>query len=558
MTDAPAQQDRTTRLFFAALAVLVAMRVAGIFLTPLNLGPDEAQYWRWGQTFEWGYFSKPPLIAWVIGGTTALFGDSEAAARLAAPLLHAIAASILFILGRNMYGPQAGLLAGLGYALMPGVILSSAVISTDGVLLPIWSAALFCLWRMRQDEAGWITALGLGAAVGAGFLAKYAMLYFGIGIALTILFDQSTRRALLSWKGLAALGVAIAVFAPHLVWNAANDFKTVGHTVDNANLGGPLLNPENAGKFLTDQMGVFGPVSFLVLLGGAFAMQGSDDTSILGRDRWLLCFIVPVLVIIMGQAVLSRAHANWAATAYPAASILIAGWMTRAGPAPRLWFGIAAFTFIAVQFIPDMPLLGRLGIGGVFALAILAFARGFKNRPVGLLWASMAIHAAVAVAFTFIAIGPVSWSEGAGVANAFKRTRGWEETTAALAARAEAENATAILVDERENWHGLDYYGRDGFPVPVIAWRRHEGAKSYSEEDELIPPLDERVLVASVRKDFRPRMRADFDTFTSAGTIEIPLGGGKTRRMKLYLASGFDPLARTPEWDARFEGLSED
>ena len=23
---------------------------------------DEAQYWTWSQSFEWGYFSKPPLL----------------------------------------------------------------------------------------------------------------------------------------------------------------------------------------------------------------------------------------------------------------------------------------------------------------------------------------------------------------------------------------------------------------------------------------------------------------------------------------------------------------
>lgn len=558
MTDTRVTDQTATRLFAIGLAALLFMRLAGLFLTPLNLGPDEAQYWRWAQEFEWGYFSKPPLIAWVIAASTAILGDSEAGVRAAAPLLHAGAATMLFLLGRRMYGAQAGLLAGLGYALMPGVILSSAVISTDGVLLPIWSAALFCLWRLREGEGGWKTALALGAIAGAGLLAKYAMFYFAIGVALTLLTDPPARKALLSWKGLSALVVALAIVSPHLIWNATHDFKTIGHTVDNVNLGGPLLNPENAGKFLADQMGVFGPVSFLALLAGVFIMRSAEDTMIVGRDRWLICFIAPVLIIILTQAILSRAHANWAATAYPAASVLVAGWLTRAGPAPKLWLGVIMFTFLAALFIPDMPLIGRLGVGGGFAITILGFARGFNNRPAGLLWAGMAIHAIVAVAFTLAAVGPVSWSESLGVANAFKRTRGWEETTAALAARAEAENATAILVDERENWHGLDYYGRDGFPAPIFAWRRHEGAKSYSEESMLIAPFDELVLVASVRQDFRPRMREDFEHFTSIGEIEIPLGGGKTRRFKLYLASGYAPLPRTPEWEARFKGVFED
>lgn len=550
--------SRTLRIFLIALAALVAMRLIGLVLTPLNLGPDEAQYWRWGQSFDWGYFSKPPLIAWVIGATTGLFGDSEWAARIAAPVLHAIAAGALFALGRDMYDEKTGLLAGLGYILMPGVILSSAVISTDGVLLPIWSCALLLLWRLRDGAEGWAVALCFGALAGLGFLAKYAMLYFGIGVALAVLIDPQTRRALLSAKGAAALFAAAAVMAPHLIWNAANDFKTVGHTVDNANLGGPLVNPENFVKFLTDQMAVFGPISFLFLLGGLFILRATKGAEIKGRDRWLLCFIAPPLLIILFQAVLSRAHANWAATAYPAAAVLVAALAVRAGPAPRAWIVVGALTFVAALFTPDLPLPGRLVFGATLAAAIAAFAYSFKARPEGFMWASISIHAIVGLVFTAIAVGPVSWSESAGLANAFKRTRGWEATTEALAARAEAEDATAILVDERENWHGLDYYGRDAGLPPVIGWRRHEGAKSYSEERPLTARIDGRVLVASVRKDFRPRMRADFSTFEDAGEISIPLGGGKQRRLRLYLASGYDPLERTQEWEQRFEGRSEE
>ncbi|HAW54631.1 MAG TPA: hypothetical protein DCX29_06715, partial [Hyphomonas sp.] len=72
---------------------------------------------------------------------------------------------------------------------------------------------------------------------------------------------------------------------------------------DNANLGGDLINPENALTFLVDQLGVFGPISFLALVFGIFVMRSEDD-GIMGRDRWLLCFILPVLLIIMAQAVL--------------------------------------------------------------------------------------------------------------------------------------------------------------------------------------------------------------------------------------------------------------
>ena len=52
-----------TRLVFAALALILAVRAAAVLVSPLNLYADEAQYWRWAQGLAWGYYSKPPMIA---------------------------------------------------------------------------------------------------------------------------------------------------------------------------------------------------------------------------------------------------------------------------------------------------------------------------------------------------------------------------------------------------------------------------------------------------------------------------------------------------------------
>ncbi|MFZ5728103.1 MAG: 4-amino-4-deoxy-L-arabinose transferase, partial [Pseudomonadota bacterium] len=47
----------------AALAITLALtvvRLVALFVTPLELYPDEAQYWLWSRTLDFGYFSKPP------------------------------------------------------------------------------------------------------------------------------------------------------------------------------------------------------------------------------------------------------------------------------------------------------------------------------------------------------------------------------------------------------------------------------------------------------------------------------------------------------------------
>ena len=306
MTTGSGYQDRYTRLAFALITGLLGLRIVLLFASPLELYADEAQYWRWGQSLEWGYYSKPPMIAWMIHLSTALFGDSEWAIRFFAPVFHAIAATTLFCLARRMFDPLAGLFTVITYLLMPGIILSSGVISTDGVLFPFWCIALYLFWRLREADLSWVGVVGLGLAVGAGFLSKYAMLYFAIGVALTALIDKSTRTAILSPKGAVFLAIALAVFAPHMIWNAANEFKTVSHTVDNANLGGDLFNFDHFPRFLGDQMGVFGPVAFVALIAGIVFLRPKPELADLGdashaqraKETWLACFIVPVLVII--------------------------------------------------------------------------------------------------------------------------------------------------------------------------------------------------------------------------------------------------------------------
>lgn len=555
-----ASDSAWTRAAFALLGLLALIRLAALAASPIDLYADEAQYWRWGQSLAWGYYSKPPMIAWVIHATTALFSDAEWAVRAAAPVFHAAAAAFLFLLGRDMFDARTGFFAAAGYALMPAVILSSSVISTDGMLMPFWCAALWCAWRLRAGTRHLAVAAGLGAAIGLGVLSKYAMLYLLIGLGLAIVIDGPTRAALLSARGALALLVAGLLVAPHFAWNAANDFATVSHTVDNANLGGELFNPENALSFIVDQLGVFGPISFLALIGGLIMVR-TGDPDLRARDRWLLCFILPVLIFILGQAILSRAHANWAATAYPAAGLLVAAWLTRAAPGRAVWIWAAGIGFVAGLAVPDVSLLTRLIAASVIAGTVLAGGWLAGQRPVGLLWASLGLHAFAGLLFTTIAFLPAETTTGLGLDNALKRTRGWEASAEAVFREAERVGATAVLVDEREAWHGLDYYARER-TLPLISWRRYPGPKSFSETRPLDGALAERVLVASVHAELRPRLRSDFSEFEPAGQVRIDLGRRGngcpiTRVFQLYVATGHAPPERTRDWEETFRGERE-
>ena len=52
------------------LGILLAVRLAAIHAATTDLVLDEAQYWTWSRALDFGYFSKPPMIAWVIRGAS--------------------------------------------------------------------------------------------------------------------------------------------------------------------------------------------------------------------------------------------------------------------------------------------------------------------------------------------------------------------------------------------------------------------------------------------------------------------------------------------------------
>ena len=169
--EATPQRDdaRLLRWALLATALVTLVRVAAVFATPLELYPDEAQYWLWAQAPDWGYASKPPMVAWLIAVSTAIGGDGEAWVRLPAPLLHAATALALFAAGRRLYDARVGLLACVLWLLTPAVALSSAFIATDapfmlGLALSLWAYA--ALLDAPDGRRRILRALLLGAAAG--------------------------------------------------------------------------------------------------------------------------------------------------------------------------------------------------------------------------------------------------------------------------------------------------------------------------------------------------------------------------------------------------------
>lgn len=88
-------------VLLALLFGVTAYRVWVVATSGLNLYVDEAQYWYWAQHLAWGYYSKPPVIAAIIAGTTSVCGDSEFCIRSGSLLFYPLSTVLLFLLDRK-------------------------------------------------------------------------------------------------------------------------------------------------------------------------------------------------------------------------------------------------------------------------------------------------------------------------------------------------------------------------------------------------------------------------------------------------------------------------
>lgn len=467
---------------FLALLALLGLRLVALWFNQTDLFFDEAQYWVWGQEPAFGYFSKPPMIAWVIGGVTSLCGDGPFCARLASPLLHFASALFIFGAAKTLYDARIGAWSAIVYATLPGISYSAGIISTDVPLLFFWSAALLGWAKLMQMRSfGW--ALWLAVAIGLGLLAKYAMAYFYLCLVLFLLIDRDSRWLATRVHGLALLVIPPLFLVPNVLWNLDHGFVTLTHTAANAKWGGSLFHPNKALEFFGAQFGVFGPILMGVLIAILVRFRDLDRTG-----RMLVAFSVPVILLITVQAFLSRANANWAAVAYPAAAILVTATMLR----------LEWRRLFRASLILHLIVVALIGVGSTFAPSL-----ALPGRPAP-----------------------------------YARVLGWPELANAVRAKWDEGRYSAILTEDRMLSAELLYYLRDS-GIRIVSWRPETAPRDHFE---LTRPYRADVGGPVLLVTLRPSVgyvTSRFAVVDDLGTVAVPSGPGSERVVRFFALKDF-------------------
>ena len=299
------------KISFLLCGIILLTKIIAIYITNFDLFGDEAQYWIWSQSPNLGYYSKPPLLAWLIGSVTLIFGNSFESLNLISVSMYILTAVAIYLIYKKLYYNKVGaMLAGLTFYLIPAATVSSFLISTDILLIFFWSLSLFFLLKIRDDPS-LINFILLGIFVGLSFLSKYAAVYFLLSIIIIFFIDQRFKRIFIENSTFVIIFVfsVIVIVLPNVVWNIENNWATFIHTSDNAALNRIDVNPIQGLGFVLTQAMMLGPILIISFFLTFKKVKLTFET------KFLLTFSAPVLIIVLIESVLVRANANWAAVA---------------------------------------------------------------------------------------------------------------------------------------------------------------------------------------------------------------------------------------------------
>jgi 4-amino-4-deoxy-L-arabinose transferase-like glycosyltransferase len=334
-------------LAWRPLLVVFAGQAALLLATANRYGyhRDELYFRVAGRHLQSGYPDQPPLTPLLGRVSEALFGETPRGLRVVSVLAMVACALLAALIARELGGGAAAqtvaaaAFAASGYALAVGHLLST---STFDVLA--WAALSWLFVRLLRtgDQRLWLL---LGLTSGVGLLNKHLVLLFWASIAAGIL--ASRRLGLLRSRYVpAGAAVALALWAPNVVWQARHDWPQL-------TLARQIADEDPTGNriaLLPLQAILLGPVVLLLAVVGLRLLARDERLARFRPLVWAYPFLL-VVTLLLGAKFYYPA--GMFALLCGAGGLAAERWLARGG-ARRVALLAAG---IAVWFVPSLPLV---------------------------------------------------------------------------------------------------------------------------------------------------------------------------------------------------------
>ncbi len=515
MPEAKANFLTTSDPLRIAMRVLVGLTVLRLlflipFMAQFDLAGDESYYWEWGRRLDWGYFSKPPMIGWLMGLVGRISNNSEWGIRCGALVLGTASLFLLHRFALKLFGPRAALLTLLLCAFTPANALLNLVLTIDAPLVLCWTAALLVFWNAIEQPDKISRWMLLTLILGLGYLSKQMMLVFPLLMMLHCAFNPSSRALLRRASFWICIGGSLLFLTPVIWWNVQHDWVTLKHTshhFETRSNPGLLGHLGTLGEFLGLQALAFSPVTWLLMIvavfGGLWKWRALNE-----KERYAVMFSGPGLAIFVLLSIRQSVNVNWPAVFYVSATVLAGAWLDR----------------VALEVLPWKRMAG---------------------------WARPAILSGLVVTLLScilpFAIGALG-QEGTRF-DAALRLRGWKDAGAQagelFAKVPHPEQTFVVVYGDRSNASQIAFY----MPQQPRVFRYiHEGPPE--SQYELWPdPGDsnlfnwDALIMMPPDNEYPPSMslpdplERQFRQIHDFGQIKAPLGNGISRFFKVYLAT---------------------
>lgn len=225
----------------AALWVLLFHALVWLGLSlPFDVHPDMADHWVWSRFLTWGYYEHPPMVALTMRLATMIGGNTPLTLKVGSVLFSVLILWLAYRLGREVLGPQGGLVYLLLLEAAPYFTMGSVFWHIDQPYMAFWLLGLWSLVRLvKTGNPAWMWAFGL--CLGLGAESKYIIALLPLGFVVFLAFNRSWGWLILSphtWGG--AL-LCLGLLAPNLYWNSQHEWVTFVYNFEKGLTGGDPL-----------------------------------------------------------------------------------------------------------------------------------------------------------------------------------------------------------------------------------------------------------------------------------------------------------------------------
>ena len=331
-------------------------RVTYVLFYPIDLSPEEAQYWDWSRHPDLSYYSKPPMVAYLNLISTSILGNTELGVRITPILLSLVLSLVVFLFVRRLFDDRIALVSSTLPNLFIGTSINSILMTTDAPFVFFWGVSLVLIYLAVERNTATLWLL-VGISAGLAFLSKYPAVFL---FPLTLLYMFLVRREILgSPRPYISLLPALLLSAPVLWWNFEHDFTSFRHVSSLASKNAHIPNWGSFLEFIGGQVLLLSVFPFLFLVYGWWRTFKERDR----RLVFLTVYSLPVFIFFALLALTKKVYANWPGFGYFTGAILVALFMERTLKTFRMVFwGIVLFTFSLTLLLHFTPVLDLIGL----------------------------------------------------------------------------------------------------------------------------------------------------------------------------------------------------